>query len=250
MLDDTPELQKALLEKTGNRPVGLLAMALQGAAAKSSVATLAGESLQGLRDPVLVKTFPDKTAMILTRDTSNGPVYRYFVILNFNQDRKGTISGSVLPSGNPDGAHDPLGYQNIPAGWLDKHQWLELLQNTQYPSAIPALSRNLTLDPMVSNQEKYASRIPDLIAYSSEGFDFNPFQDNIGNHGSLRREISHNTLYISGCSVPAHAEKPVMGEQIGITVQNWLGDSKHRSDDLIQAVDDACSAAEKAAQGK
>jgi len=240
VVDDNPAVKKALYDKTQNRPIAFLAMPLQGEAARASAAKMAGVSTQGLRDPVLLRAYEDKASLILTRDTPTGPEYRYIVLSGFSQSKDGTISGTPVMGAE----NDPLGYKVDVSGWRDKHGWLDLLQNTEYPTAVFALSRNLTLDPARAKDPQYQARVPDMLAYSNEGFDLNPYQNNLGNHGALRHEIAHNTLYISGCGTAAQSTSPVLGEQIGQTIKKWLGDSSTGNDDLNSQFNAACTAAE------
>jgi hypothetical protein len=243
VVDDNPTLKKDLYNKTQNRPVAFVAIPLQGDVVKKSAAALAGIPTDGLRDPVLIRSYKDKASMILTRDTPSGPEYRYLVLSHFDQDAEtGRIASSTQVVTGVE--KDPLGYKEDISGWHNKHDWLNRMQNAEYPTAIFALSRNLTLDPRLAGDSQYQARIPDMLAYSNEGFDFNPDQNNLGNHGALRHEIAHNTLYMSGCSVAAQVPTPVLGEQIGQTIKEILGDSNPGTDSLNAAFNAACTAAE------
>jgi hypothetical protein len=82
-----------------------------------------------------------------------------------------------------------------------------------------------------------------MLVYANEGFDFNPWQNNLGNHGALRHEIAHNSLFMSGCSAPAVWEQPVLGEQIGATIKKAFGDDSLADESLDSAFDQACKEA-------
>ena len=170
--DAIKERMKAFTD--GNRAVKFLTIPLQGDTAglqprKSRTATRPSPRL-AIR--FWLSPEAGKPRLILTRDTDDGETsMRYVPIKNFDQAPDGTLSGQAVM----DASVDPFGYISEgvtwdPLPWKIDREWLSLLQNTSYPTAISSIPRKTTMHKDVAAIPNLQDEVPDLEMESALRF--------------------------------------------------------------------------------
>lgn len=250
-------LARKITELSDNHPVALLAIPLQGQAARLSadqlglrtgpstrepvlLLTRAAHSDEQVRDPRLPPRF--KTGLILTRSDEKGhDQFRYVVVKNFQQDLEGKITG--IPSN--DAEDDPLGYLGKVEGahqfhqWRSDREWLTRAHHHRWPSAIFTLARQLTLAPKFTNpdskqvaekiKEARQAEIPDLILVANPGYSFHSDEPMESDHGGLAQEEILNSFFISSLEKDTFSrhlrisEFPVLTRDVMPTVLSFAG---------------------------
>ena len=207
----------------GNRPVDMVATRIPS----NLIGQLDAE--RGLTgDVVWVTSGPDKQALIIAREDSQGGLsFRYLPVRSLTQDSSGGFHFEAIPW-QPD---LPLRFFEdehliIPAGqnrddwisqWHTDLEWLHALHLTKYSNGLIGLyeelahHKNARLDPdepnisaaervsrrFVKRQRELAEADLLIVANNHWNFDVRGFNPG-GNHGSFLRASTHSTFMIAG----------------------------------------------------
>lgn len=224
------DAQEKIAALTGKRPVGQIAIPLQGSVALRTAESLApsSENLSATREPILVLSYPNKASIILVNDNEGVSKFRYIVVKDFKQALDGSISGTA----STDPKDDPLDYnydgKTLDSSlWKTDRDWLLTTHNSYYPTAISSLARTLTLAPEIANNETYRSEIPDFMAIANTGYHFNSFQTHQGDHGGISRPHTRSSVFLNdnlSSSTQGLVEgSPILSRDVGATVLDYLG---------------------------
>lgn len=213
--------RRALLEATGGgRPVGALAIALQGPEARSFVRTLVPDLPEGatIRDPVLVRGPGGKASIILTLDGGPETLYRYLVLgPGFHQTPDGQFHGALSERSQTDQSDDPLELGSSDS-WRSMREWAkdtlgppDETDNSTQTIAVPGIAELMTLSPEYSGKPENLAKIPDLLVLPpirGPYAHFNPHQNNLGNHGGFYRSEVVNSFYVTCPEAQRHQTAP------------------------------------------
>jgi hypothetical protein len=197
-------LRDQIRQRTGMRPVEFAALALRGSVARESLDRLVRADLVGAseRDPVLVRSFGGKSAVILTKRSpvTGEDLFRYVVLRSFDQDARGECRGEI----STNVSDDPLALiGNVPKAeayleWRTDREWLEAGKKSSMPIVVFGLIRALTLDPGIPNLPAREAEIPDLILSAAFGFNFNSSDHQESDHGAFSAEEARNSFFVRG----------------------------------------------------
>ncbi len=193
------ETREKLREKTGNKPVKFIMMQLRDENISSKLNSIIPnlKVVKFERNPVLIKDNEHKTSIIITSKSDNKLIYQYYVIKDFDQLKSGDYKGVI--STNP--IDDPLNYLGYNSFKTQKkyteYELLSLLNNHDYPTAIPSLISTLTSPSENRNNVKRASEEADLIVMANNGFNFNSSYLIESDHGGIHRSEVKNTFYMT-----------------------------------------------------
>jgi hypothetical protein len=228
-VDFSDYVKKEIKKINDNRPVGIIAIPLQGDnAVKSALAITGGGSKVPTRDPVVVRAFGGKTAIILTHDDPNGQVtFRYTVLSDFKQAQDGTVSGKISDSPTD----DPFGYLALglewnQSDWKTDRQWLKLAELTDFPTGVMGIPYQLTLAPPNQGLKDLTAETPDMILFSSLGFSFNSFQMHQGDHGGLTPSQVRTCFFVSDKNMApglVQVNTPILTRDAAPTILDYLG---------------------------
>jgi len=263
---NTPGVTRFFESLNGLRPVNVFTTPIQGSNERLALEKLArftGED-HATRDPILVQGLTPNgqqtlSALIFIKDGLDfrSTSFRYVIIHGFNQVAEGPhFIGTPIIDLNPAMADlDPFHYKIFekfvktdstssrlvgldPQHWYTDREILNLLLKNEQargiremrPTAIPTISRILTLNPYmkISAPNYYRdvqAMIPDFAIFANEGFHFNP-DVHEADHGGLRRSEVQTTFMVSdplSDQNPGDIDAIALTRDITPTMLDYLG---------------------------
>lgn len=182
------------------------------------------------RDPVILKTRENKTALIFSkRDSQGEDLFRYIVVSNFSQDRYGRFWGRLAQENSSDPFHYKLSFDERNT-WRTDREWLKILKNEKYPTGLFSVVRSQTLAPRLQNlvDSPWQAETPDFFLVANDEYSFNSSLHMEADHGGLLREEVQTVLGVGSLN-PKTIQKdqlqpyPFLLRDITPTVLDILG---------------------------